>query len=284
MLPPGNHRWCSMDSEARYRKQPHPKLGPDSVEYRINAHGYRTDDLKRAAEIGADKVRVLCVGASGAFGTGLPEEATFAAVFGRLLEDRLRRPVQVWNLSNGGTGPDYVTRMLFSAIPVLAPHVVLLTSFPFNRRELIDETGRILVASGRTYWQQRLSDPLLWQMNDVCRKTSNPYSDLLNTLTNLKVWESICDDAGIPWLFITEGFAEQMTPLEPFLREPRRLVGPGIQALIEQHRSEPVEGLARDMLHAGVAPNREIAEALVRRLIELNPDQLAALLRVSTVS
>lgn len=278
MIPPGIHRWISMDSEARFRKGPHPTLGPDSVEYRINSDGYRTGELDQAAQAGANKVRVVCIGTSGAFGAGLPEESTFPVVFGRLLEGHVGRPVMVWNLSLGGTGPDYVTRMLFSVIPVLQPNVLLLTSFPFNRRELIGETGKIFVASGRTHWQQRFSDPEQWQMSNVCARICNPYTDLVNMVTNLKIWESLCDDAGIPWLFTTEAYAAQMAPIEPLLRDPRRLVGPGVHALIDRCRREPATGLARDMLHAGIAPNREIAESFLARLIEIYPDQVGALM------
>lgn len=284
MIRPGLHRWIGLDSEARYRERPHPVLRPDSVEYRINSHGYRTAELDRASEIGANAVRVVCIGSSGAFGAGLPEEATFPVVFSKLLGQHLAQPVAVWNLSMGGTGPDYVTRMLFSAISVLAPHVILLTTFPFNRREFIGETGRIFVASGHTYWQQRLTDPGQWEMDNVCRKTCNPSSDLVNVLTNLKVWESFCDDASIPWLFTTEAYSTQMEPLAPFLREPRKLVGPGIHALIKLYRTQPTDGLARDMRHAGIRPNREIAAALLERLIELYPCQIAALPAKSIVA
>lgn len=274
---PGKHHWLSLDSEASYRKNPHPTLGADSVEYAINSHGYRTGDLSREVELARNKVRVLCIGSSGAFGIGLPEADTLPIVFRDRLQQHTGREAIAWNLSAGGTGADYVTRVLFSALPVLRPHVVLLTCFPFNRREFIGETGRLFISSGSPKWRQRFSDPENWQFDDVCGRVCNPYNDLTNMVTNLKVWESLCDDAEVPWLFATEAFAEQLSPIEFLLREPRKLVGPGVMALIRLYRSEPATGLARDMLHAGVKPTRELAQSMFERFLQIYPAQAAAL-------
>jgi hypothetical protein len=276
-IPPGTHQWLGMDSAARYRHNPHPLLGADDVTYEINPQGYRTGDLRQASEVGKDALRVVCIGSSGAFGAGLPQSATFPSLVRALIEDHLQRPVVLWNLSLGGTGADYVTRMLFSAIPVLRPNFVLLTCYPFNRREYIGETGRIFVASATPHWQQRFTDPGHWVMDKACAKVCNPYTDLTNFVTNLKVWESLCDDAGIAWLFTTEGYASQLAAIEFLLREPRKMVGPGIHALISAYRSEPATGLARDMLHAGTRPNQELAQALFARLIELYAARLEAI-------
>jgi hypothetical protein len=274
---PGRHRWLSLDSEASFRKRPHPVLGADSVEYGINRHGYRTSELDGAAAAARDKLRVVCIGSSGAFGAGLPEAHTLPLVFRELLQKHSGREVVAWNLSAGGTGADYVTRLLFSALPVLKPHVVLLTTFPFNRREFVGENGRIVISSATPKWHQRFTDPENWQFEDVCRRICNPYNDLTNMVVNLKVWESLCDDAGVPWLFTTEAFAEQLVPLEPLLREPRKLVGPGVMALIRQYRDDPATGLARDMLHAGIEPTRVLAQTMFDRFLEIYPAQAAAL-------
>lgn len=276
-IPPGIHRWLGMDSEARYQQNPHPLFGADDVTYSINPQGYRTGDLSQASDVGGDAVRVVCIGSSGAFGAGLPRSATFPSLFRDLVEEQVQRPVVLWNLSLGGSSAEYVTRMLFSAIPVLRPHLVLLTCFPFNRREFIGETGRIFVASANPHWQQRFTDPGHWVMDNACAKVCNPYTDLTNFVTNLKVWESLCDDAGIAWLFSTEAFASQLAPIEFLLREPRKMVGPGIHALIKAYRADPATGLARDMLHAGTRPNQELAQALFARLMELYAPQLSAI-------
>lgn len=276
---PGQHRWLSLDSEASFRKNPHPVIGEGDVEYAINRHGYRTSDLDRAAEAGRGKLRIVCIGSSGAFGIGLPESDTLPMVFRDLLQRHSGREAIAWNLSAGGTGADYVTRVLFSAIPVLRPHVALLTCFPFNRREFIGENGRLFIASAMPKWQQRFSDPENWQYEDVCRRVCNPYNDLTNMVSNLKVWESVCDDAGVPWLFATEAFAEQITPIEFLLRDPRKLVGPGIMALIRLHRSKPATGLARDMLHAGIEPTRVLGQSMFDRLLEIYPAQVTAMER-----
>jgi len=278
-IPPGTHQWLGMDSEARYQRAPHPLFGADDVTYSINPQGYRTWDLSQASEVGRDAVRVACIGSSGAFGAGLPQSATFPNLFRTLVEEQVRRPVVLWNLSLGGASAEYVTRMLFSAIPVLRPHLLLLTCFPFNRRELIGETGRVFVASATPHWQQRLTDPGHWVMDKACSKVCNPYTDLINFVTNLKVWESLCDDAGIAWLFTTEAYASQLAPLEFLLREPGKMVGPGIHALIKAHQDNPATGLARDMQHAGTRPNQELAQLLFTRLMELYAPQVNAVAR-----
>jgi hypothetical protein len=145
-ISPGVHQWLSLDSEQAYRRNPHPTLGPGSIVYRINRHGYRTYEFDQASEVNRDRLNVVCVGSSGAFGIGIPDDKLFLNLFAEHLSRHTGRAVVTWNLSQGGTGADYVTRMLFSAIPVLKPHVLLLTCFPLNRREFIGEEGRIFAS------------------------------------------------------------------------------------------------------------------------------------------
>lgn len=275
-IPPGKHRWLSLDSEASFNKNPHPALGADSVEYAINRHGFRTTDLDRAADDGRNKLRIVCIGSSGAFGTGLPESATFPMVFRDLLQAYTDREAIVWNLSLGGTSADFVSRMLYSAIPVLRPHMVLLTCFPFNRREFFSEMGLPYVSTATPHWQQRFTNPQRWQFDDVSRRICNPYNDLTNFVANLKLWESLCDDASVPWLFVTESLSEHVEPLGFLLRDPRKMVLPGIMTLIRNFRNEPSTGYARDMLHAGVEPTRVLGGILFEKLMEVYPQQVSA--------
>lgn len=268
------HKWMSLDSEANYRKKPHPTFGPDDVEYRFNRQGYRCPEFDQRAE---GDVTFACVGASGLFGTGLPEPLTLPFLLRDKFQALLGRRVVSWNMGVGGTGLDFVTRMLFSVLPVLKPDIVLLTTHPFNRRELIGETGRIFSSQTYSHWQHIFTDPERRQMQRVCERVSNPYNHVMQFITSAKVWESLCDDAGAMWLFTTEGFAEQISPADGFMREPRKMVGPGMFTLVRKYRHEPATGLARDMLHPGILPTQELADILFARYTELYSDRLEKL-------
>ena len=270
----GVHRWHSLDSEKNYRKRPHPRFGPDDVEYRFNRHGYRCPELPVAGQHNDDVVTIACIGSSGLFGTGLPEAMTLPVLLQQLLQEHLGRPVNSWNLAVGGTGADYVTRMLFSVLPVLKPDVVLLTTHPFNRREWIGETGRIYTTQSYPHWHHRFLDPERWQMHVVCRQVSNPYNHVMHFLTHAKVWESLCDRADVMWLFTTEGYSEHIEPVYRYMTEPRKMVGPGMFSLTKRYSANPATGYARDMLHPGILPTKELAEILFVRLQELYDDRL----------
>jgi len=269
----GEHFWHSLDNEKNFRKNPHPTFGPTDIVYRFNRHGYRAPELNLAGQT-PDTVNFACIGSSGLFGTGLPDELTLPHLLQNRLSSHLGRPVQAWNFGVGGTGPGYVTRMLFSVLPVIKPDFVLLTTHPFNRREYLGETGTIYTTQSRPHWQHRFIDPERFRMHQVCAAISNPYNHAINFITHAKVWESLCDDAGAAWLFLTEGLAGQIESINPFMRDARKMVSPGMFDLIRTHRSNPETGLARDMLHSGVAPTREHADTLFDRYLELYPNLL----------
>jgi hypothetical protein len=277
---PGIRRWHSLDSEANYRKNPHPRFNTESIEYRFNKQGYRCDEFDRIASRSSDVVTLACIGSSGLFGTGLPLAETLPVLLQGKFQELLGRPVESWNLGVGGTGPEYVSRMLFSVLPIIKPDIVLLTTHPFNRREFIGETGRIYSSQTHgAHWQHMFTDPERRQMQRACAVVSNPYNHVTQFVTNAKVWESLCDDAGVLWLFTTEGFAEHIATADSVMREPRKMVGPGMFVLTKQYRDKPEVGLARDMLHPGVRPTRELADTLFARYRELYADRLHTLKR-----
>ena len=153
----------------------------------------------------------------------------------------------------------------------------LLTTHPFNRREFIGETGQIYTTQSYPHWHHRFTDPERYQMHAACRQISNPYNHVMQFLTNAKVWESLCDAANVMWLFTTEGFSEHIESVYPFMRDPRKMVGPGMFPLVKKYRVNPETGLARDMLHGGILPTKELAEILFDRLRELYADRLERL-------
>jgi hypothetical protein len=116
-----------------------------------------------------------------------------------------------------------------------------------------------------------LLNPEHWFYDDVARRACNPYNDAVNFVTNMKAWESICDDAGVPWLFMTESFGEHLEPVQSLWRDARRNVAPGMHTLIRQCRDDPSTGLARDMLHGGIEPHRRIADAFFESFVDVYP-------------
>lgn len=272
----GTYTWHFFDSARANRARPHPRLGATDVEYRFNRLGYRAPEFPDAADTD-DRVSLVCIGSSGLFGAGLPESETLPAQAASLLETRLGRSVRYWNLGSGGTGADYVTRMLFSAIPVLAPDLLLITTFPFNRREFINEQGHIFSGYGSPNWHQRFTNPEQWRLDTVCSNISNAYTDSVNFMTNFKVWEHLCDSAKLPWVFTTEAYSQQLDELLPLMTDPRRSIAPGIHALIDHYRGTPATGLARDMLHAGSEPTARLAADMVNALFQIYPQSMAAL-------
>jgi hypothetical protein len=273
----GVRHWYSLDSEESHRKNPHPSFRTEDIVYRINRHGYRCAEFDELSRRTKDTVSLVCIGSSGLFGVGLPESLTLPSLLRAMLQEHLGRPVDCWNLGAGGTGPDYVTRMLFSALPVIRPQIVLLTTHALNRREFIGETGRIYSSQTYSHWQHRFTDPERHRMQRACATISNPYNHVMQFVTNAKVWESLCDDAKAMWLFTTEGRAEDIDSVDYLMLEPRKMVGPGMFTLTKKYRGDPATGLARDMLHPGIKPTQELAASLFARYVELYADRLAAL-------
>src|SRR5688572_24591316 len=44
------HRWVSLDSAQNYRKNPHPRFGPEAIEYRFNQQGYRCAEFDQRSD------------------------------------------------------------------------------------------------------------------------------------------------------------------------------------------------------------------------------------------
>lgn len=74
-------KWFGSDQEKEYKKKPHPVFGPEDIIYRINSYGYRCPEFELRNQVEDDAVHVVTVASSDAFGTGLPEEKTYPALF-----------------------------------------------------------------------------------------------------------------------------------------------------------------------------------------------------------
>ena len=95
----------------------------ETVEYRFNSAGYRSEELDPKA-----RLRVLLVGESHALGNGVPFEQTLGQRFKTHLALALTLPeeaINVINLSAGGTSADYCARTLIRQVDIAAPDLVL---------------------------------------------------------------------------------------------------------------------------------------------------------------
>lgn len=280
---PPNSRlaWHGTDGEDRYRQNPHPTLGPQDVDYRFNAHGYRSREFDAARD--ADTLTVLALGASEVMGIGVPQDRAFPAVFARLLGESLGRPAIEWNLGVGGSSSDYIARVLVSALPVLRPDVVLMT-FPHQaRRELLGDDGRIHFynreAAGKKKLADRFLDPERFVLNQASTNLSSEFNDAMNQYKNYKVCEALCEQHGTMWLFSATCDAF-LAPIAQLVDE-SRWVRPGIRELKFGTGDDVSLKLARDMLHPGIGPHHEMAQRLLKQLQVRYGDRLRALERVA---
>lgn len=280
--PPNVRRtWQGTDSEERFRKRPHPTLGPADVDYRFNAHGYRCVEFDAPRAEGA--IGVVSLGASEVLGTGVPQEHTFTELFARRLGERLGRPVAAWNLGVGGGSADCIARLLVSALPVLRPEVVLI-AFPHPaRREHLGDDGRVHCHNREGPRRRQLADRLLDPENFVLTQAnlnlSSEFNDAMNLYRNYKVCEALCESASAMWLFSAncDSFMDRLAHLVARAH----WVRPGITDLKTRSREPAATALARDMQHPGIAVHREMAEMLLAQLQACHGERLQALTRAA---
>jgi hypothetical protein len=276
--------WHGSDSEERYRERPHPTLGPADVEYRFNAHGYRCREFDAARDSGA--ITVVALGASEVMGTGVPQEQTFAAVFARLLGQRLGRPAIDWNLGVGGSSADYIARTLVSALPVLKPDVVLMVFPHQGRRELLAHDGRIHYykheAGMRRKLGERFLDPERYVLTQASMNLSSEFNDTMSQYKNYKVCEALCQQHGAMWLF--SATRDACMAQIAHLVDHAHWVRPGLADLKSSGGHDEGLALARDMQHPGIGPHRELAERMFERLQACHGDRLRPLERVAAAA
>jgi hypothetical protein len=274
----GIFKWFCADLEKNYRENPHPVFGTEDIIYQLNHRGYRCPEFS-LRDRSHNTVNVVSLGCSVTFGTGLPEDKTYPAVFTRLLQNYLGVPVINWNLGVGGASADLLSRNLISAIPVLKPDLILLTFPPtMARREYISENGRFFPCQPRKLTNNLLTnitDPELAAVYEANNKLLSRYNNSLNLFKNYKVCESLCDKAEIMWLFA--GCKLSLFDEIKHLICAEKLLDYSPYPLAEKYRENPEIGLARDMKHPGIQPTQELAGAFFVRFKELYSLQLERL-------
>lgn len=164
----------------------------DDFKYCFNSYGYRCPEFDKHADI-----RIVAIGCSYVMGIGLPESALFHYRFARQLESYRNQSAVVWNLGSPSASNDYISRLLYLAIPYLDPHIVLVNFTHGGRREYLSVQKKIVPYNP---WLHGANKTIAEICNHFSALNSH-HDDVLNFFKNYKAVESSLQDRC--WLFST---------------------------------------------------------------------------------
>ena len=141
--------WHSADTETLFNKHQKSKatrlqlkeLGwtKDSIQYKFNEHGFRSDSF-------SESPGTICLGCSVTFGVGLPYEKTWPYLISKKLN------LSCWNLSQPGGSLDTCYRLAKYWVPILKPKYIFILIPTMYRREFYDDDkNRFLNLGGWNY-------------------------------------------------------------------------------------------------------------------------------------
>jgi hypothetical protein len=190
--PPGETlEWMPPDDLAGYRRRGgHATYGEHDIQYKLNRQGYRCPDFDAIADI-----RVVVIGCSFVLGIGLPQEHLFHERFAAQLRSSSGKSVVLWNLGRSGASNDYISRVLYLAVPWLDPHLVLINFTRPARREYVS-------AQNLSYDYTPLivpKDAIARDVHGHLSALSSPFEDEVNLFRSYKAAEQLLRDRS--WLF-----------------------------------------------------------------------------------
>jgi hypothetical protein len=189
--PPGETlSWIHGDNLAGFRQHGHAVYGEHDIQYKFNNQGYRCSDFDTVAD-----VRVVAIGCSHVLGTGVAQEHLFHERFAVQLRSFSARSVVLWNLGRSAASNDYISRMLYLAVPQLDPHLVLINFTRPARREYIS-TQNVTYSYGPRFVPQ---DAIARDVYEHFAALSSPFEDEVNFFKNYKAVERLLD--GRAWLY-----------------------------------------------------------------------------------
>jgi hypothetical protein len=190
--PPGQEvAWLFKDDLENYRQRGgHPIYGENDIIYRFNSLGYRCPEFDVEADI-----RIVTVGCSIVVGQALPQPAVFHELFAERLRLESKKRVVLWNLGKCGASNDYISRLLYLAVPRLDPHLVLVNFTYGARREYLSVQNQLMSYNPSFVPSDEVSKGIFNHMAAL----SSPFDDQLNFFKNYKALEFLL--AGRPWLF-----------------------------------------------------------------------------------
>ena len=241
-------KWLNRDNLENYRRlNGHPLYGENDISYKFNSLGYRCPEF----DVDAD-IRVVAVGCSYVFGIGLPKHAIFHELFAERLRTRLQKSVVVWNLGVEGSSNDYISRILYLALPRLNPDIVLINFTHQGRREYVSTQDKHI-----KYNPNPTIPPNQMVIKDIFGHfdaLGNPFDDALNFFKNYKAVEHLL--AGKQWLY-SHAKPQQFEAVVAHM-DLLRYVGPLTRG-----------DKARDGGHPGPECHRRLAELYWTRFVEL---------------
>ena len=233
-------KWLGNDNLQNYQRHGgHALYGENDITYRLNSLGYRCPEF----DISAD-VRIVAIGCSYVLGVALPQRAVFDELFAEKLRSIISpKTVLVWNLGLGGASNDYISRLLYFAVPRLNPQIVLINFTHFSRREYISVQNRYMNYSP-TY---EPTDEIAKDIFGHFAALSSPLDDELNFFKNYKAVECLLNRFGCQWFYSYAKAQKTESGTSPV--DLHRCVG-AIQVLDR----------ARDNGHPGPESHRRLAE------------------------
>jgi len=224
--------WCAGDTEKLYEKQGNRSYNKNDITYKFNSLGYRS------AEFDVSGPKLLAIGCSTVFGTGLPLHEMFVELVSKNLG------VICCNLALPGRSNDYIARLLEVSVSIIDPDYVLVNFTYPQRREFWTHSGNLVTYHpGMATRSSNGVDQIY--CSKLLRDIGNPNEDLSNFYKNYLLVSKILQ--GRCWAFssIVNLFPRHFQGLY----EPERYAG-NLVALGD---------LARDGVHSGRASNFKMA-------------------------
>ena len=113
-----------------------------TVNYTFNAHGYRGPLFNSNK-----KIKIITIGCSHAFGTGIDESSTWAEQLKQIIKQYNTDDVEVFNLGTPGASSDLNTVQLYQLIDIIKPNIVFWMPPEWRRYDLGSESLNTLVLS-----------------------------------------------------------------------------------------------------------------------------------------
>lgn len=200
---------------------------PGTITYKINSHGFRSEEFDPAA------ASLISLGCSHTIGIGLPEEVTWPYLVAQTLE------LKNYNMGWGGIASDTCFRLAEYWIPRLRPCVVMMLPPDESRIEILtdkqfhrDQAHTIASSWGLEIFKN--SDTFIKQW------ILNVENQRLNQLKNCLAIQQICNQHGILCVI-----PKDLDRAPEFRWDPEK------------------DGYARDLLHPGPKRQKKIVEKML---------------------
>ena len=160
-------------------------LEPGAITYKINQHGFRSDDFVEGTK------SLVALGCSYTIGIGLPHKDIWPTLVANEIG------LVPYNLAWGGTAADTCYRLAEYWIPKLKPELVVMLAPPISRIELLTISSNI-----RAEVFLPMSESGMFSDQDIYLKNwfANDENAMINNRKNCLAIEQICNSLGIQCL------------------------------------------------------------------------------------